>query len=98
MIKNALTLTLGIAIGLGLAIGGYLHAHRHTEVWTTTSELTGTGGLKIPAGTELIYDGSMAEGFHRAKLYLNLSVPTTEQKIKQSVSEHSFLIPPVWAE
>ena len=98
MIRNIIIAIAGLLCGVGVTIGGYFYVNRNTEIWTTTAELTGENGLIIPPGTEMVYDRSMSEGFHRTRIYLNLSIPTTEQKIEKSISEHSFLIPPVWAE
>jgi len=97
MLKNTTLLLVGVALGLGIAYVGYLYAHRHTTVWTTTSDLTGQDGLRIPAGTDLIYFRPIPEGGDTVILYVDLKGATINDKIKQSVSGHSFLVAPVWA-
>ena len=98
MIKNILILSVGLVMGAGISVGCYFYVHRTTTVWTTTAALTGINGLVIPAGTEMVYERAMPEGFYTVKLYINLTVPTAEHKTKESISGHPFLIPPVWAE
>lgn len=97
MIRSIIFIIVGIVLGVAGTVGGYFYANRQTEVWTTTMELIGENGMKIPAGTDMFYDRSMSEGFHRAKIYINLTIPTTDQKIKKTISEHPFLVSPVWA-
>jgi hypothetical protein len=97
MIRSLTLIIGGIILGIAGTVGVYFYANRQTEVWTTTAELVGKNGMKIPAGTPMFYDASMSEGFYRAKIYINLTVPTTDQKIKKSISKHPFFVSPIWA-
>lgn len=97
LLGSILLVASGVAAGAGTTVAGYLVAHRSTIVFTAR-ETVSAGGIVIPAGTKLVHDSFMSEGFDTLRLYLNVDPSTLEQKFQRRVEPESFLVIPYWVE
>ena len=102
--SKALTLAKFFGAGLigfagGIAVTIFVVSYfsskpKGTQVWVA-NEVIHAEGILIPAGTQLIHDGSMSEGFDRLALYLNVDA-TESDKFKTHQDPHSGLVIPYW--
>ena len=88
-------LSLGAYV-LGMATVPVLYylTNRTTEVWVANRPVTAEG-IVIPAGTKLVHDRSMSEGFDTLRLYINVAAPE-DRLFTRSTEPHSFLVIPYW--
>ena len=70
----ALTLTFlaGTLVGAAALSGYWYWLHRSSEVWVATQALQSTDGMVVPAGTELVLETWMPEGFAALQLGINV--------------------------
>ena len=86
---------LGLILGALFTVGGYYYSNRNTVVYTAKQQLI-SGNIIIPKGTELIHGGSMAEGFDRLVLHLNVDHTTLKKKLEHKTDPRPFLVIPYW--
>ena len=80
----------GSVVG-GTALGGYWYwKHHSTEVWVATRALQSEGGIVVPAGTELILNRWMPEGFAALELGINVEGDTLDH-FHRRTEQRSFL-------
>lgn len=69
---------LGAVFGAAVSGGYWYWRHSSSEVWVTTNTMTSDSGIVIPAGTELILESWMPEGFAALKLGINVEGDTLD--------------------
>ena len=58
-----LSLLAGTLVGPAALSGYWYWLHQSSEVWVATHALESTEGIVVPAGTELVLETCMPEGF-----------------------------------
>lgn len=66
-----------------------------TEVWTSSSDLSLDGDIRIPRGVELVHDAWMPEGFATLRLYVNVEGSALE-KFERRTEQKRHLKIPYW--
>lgn len=84
---------IGALFGAAL-LGGYWYwRHSSTEVWIATHTLESDNGIVVPAGTELILERWMPEGFAALKLGINVEGVTLDNFQRRSEKASFLRIP-----
>ena len=81
---------VGSMFGVALLSGYWYWSHSSTEVWAVTHSLETDSGIIIPAGTELILERWMPEGFAALELGINVEGVTLDN-FKRRTEHASFL-------
>lgn len=84
---------LGALLGAA-ALGGYWYwQHRTTEVWVAQRPLQSDNGMLVPAGTALVLERWMPEGFAALTLAVNVEGETLEHFQRRTEPESFLRIP-----
>jgi hypothetical protein len=81
---------VGAMFGAALLSGYWYWRHSSTEVWVATHSLETYSGIVIPAGTELILERWMPEGFATLELGINVE-GVTLNNFQRRIEQASFL-------
>lgn len=85
-----LSFLFGALFGAALLSGYWYWRHSSTEVWVATHSLESDSGIVVPAGTELILERWMPEGFAALELGINIEGITLDN-FKRRTEQASFL-------
>ena len=85
-----LSFLVGVIFGAVFLSGYWYWRHSSTEVWVATHSLETDSGIVIPAGTELIFERWMPEGFAALKLGINVEGATLDN-FQRHTEQASFL-------
>lgn len=87
------TFLLGALAGAA-ALGGYwVWRHSTTEVWVAERPLQSDSGLVVPAGTELVLERWMPEGFAALTLAVNVEGEALEHFQRRTEQKRFLRIP-----
>jgi hypothetical protein len=91
----ALTLTFiaGTLVGAAALSGYWYWLHRSSEVWVATQTLQSADGMVVPAGTELVLETWMPEGFAALRLGINVEGETLDLFERRRESASFLRIP-----
>lgn len=89
-------LLAGIVIGVAGTVAAYFFVHRDTVVYEARETVVAEEGIVIPAGTKLIHEAAMSEGFDTLRLYINVDPLTAKKKFTRSVDQRPLLVIPYW--
>lgn len=93
--KSVAIFVIGALIGVASVLVLSLLSSSNTEVWKATVDLQSSNGVVIPAGTELVVEDYMPEGF--VALTLSVNVEGEELEVfEKTVSNKKNLRIPVW--
>jgi hypothetical protein len=81
---------VGAMFGAALLSGYWYWRHSSTEVWVATHALETDSGIIVPAGTELILERWMPEGFAALELGINVEGVTLDN-FQRRTEQASFL-------
>lgn len=88
---------LGVVSGAA-GLGGFWYwQHQNTEIWSATETLESVNGIVIPAGTELVLDTWMPEGFAALELGINVEGIALE-KFQRRTENKSFVRVPYFVD
>jgi hypothetical protein len=94
--SKLILITIGFVIGMITTVGIYFYMlPTQTEIWRSNSELSGDGGLTIPAGTTLKLNRYMPEGFVNLTLSINVEGADLESFDVETLDVRN-LNSPVW--
>ena len=88
---------VGAMFGAVLLSGYWYWRHSSTEVWVATHSLETDSGIVVPAGTELILERWMPEGFAALELGINVEGVTLDN-FQRRIERASFLRIPYFME
>jgi hypothetical protein len=81
---------IGALFGAALLSGYWYWRHSSTEVWVATHSLESDNGIFVPAGTEMILERWMPEGFAALQLGINVEGVTLDN-FQRHTEQASFL-------
>jgi hypothetical protein len=85
---------VGLLVSAGAFVWVWIEFHPPTsEVWTSTTEIRLENGALIPAGSELIVDDYMPEGFVRIELAINVDGESLSRFDKRTEQARNLAIP-----
>ena len=84
---------VGAMFGAALLSGYWYWRHSSTEVWVTTHSLETDSGIIVPAGTELILERWMPEGFAALELGINVEGVTLDNFQRRTEDANFLRIP-----